>query len=114
MIISDISTDSIDLCEWDEELVSLGIVQLHIFAFDLSESFFDDRVEQGDPMFTVYDIVSWLQVRRRSRCFAIDFWYASSQKSGEEIIGDDEFFLSSRGTRDLFSEAIGQIPPLSE
>ncbi len=94
MIISDISTDSIDLCEWDEELVSLRVVQFHIFAFDLTESFFDDRVEQGDPMFTVYDIVSWLQSEEEVEVFCDRLFGTLLHKNlRQEIIGDDEFSL---------------------
>jgi hypothetical protein len=94
MIVTDISTDPIDLCERDEELVSLRVVQLHIFALYLTESFFHDRVEQGDPMFTVHDIVSGLQSEEEIQMLGDRLFGTLFDKNlRQEIISDDKFSL---------------------
>ncbi len=60
--LTDIFADSVDLRERNEYLVTTSIVEFDIFSSYLSERFLDHRMKPGNPMFSVDDIVSGIEV----------------------------------------------------
>lgn len=105
MVIPDITTDTIYLSEGDEELVSLGIVELEVFSFYLTESFFHHRVKESNSMFTMHDIVSWFEGEEEVEVFCDGFFGSFFYKYlSKNIICDNKvlpIFICPHPTHEL-------------
>lgn len=103
MIVSEIPTHAVDLCEWNEELVISSIMELEVFSSDpwrestsrCSDRFLDYSMKECNTVLSMNNIVSWLEREEEIEVLRDGFFGALSyKKSREECIGNNQMFRS--------------------
>lgn len=89
--LTDIFADSVDLRERNEYLVTTSIVELDIFSSYLSECLLDNGMKPGNPMFSVDDIVSGIEMEEEVEILRERFSRSSSHKNRtKNIVSEDD------------------------